>query len=147
MLRNLQVKQFLSKLINGGYVLEGSLMPAYPTIDPRTATIATKTANYTITLEDLETPTIFNNAGDDGNQVLTLPAVADAKGKVVRAHALAAQTIQLDPQTGEAVNYNGSAVVSKYVQLAGVIGNYIELFCDGEQWIVTQANGVVTKEA
>jgi len=149
MLKNLEVKNFLSRLIDGTYALEANdeLMPAYPTIDPRTATVTTKTADYTITVSDLESPTIFNNSGDAGTQVLTLPAVADAKGKVVRAHALAAQIIRLDPQTGEAVNYNGSATVSKYVQLAGTIGNYIELFCDGTQWVVTQANGVVTKEA
>src|SRR5690606_15794254 len=147
MLKNLQVKQYLSRLIDGLYALEDSLIPSYPTVDPRTATVTTKTANYTVTLEDLEAPTIFNNSGDDGGQVLTLPSVTEAKGKVIRAHALAAQTIDLAPQAGEAVNYNGSAVVSKYVRLAGVIGNYIELFCDGTQWIVTQANGVVTKEA
>lgn len=146
MLNNLQVKQFLSRLMAGVYALEDSTMPAYPTIDPRTATVTTKTADYTVTVDDLAKPTIFNNTGDTGVQVLTLPAVADAKGKVIRAHALAAQAIRLDPQTGEAVNYNGSAVVSKYVDLAGVIGNYIELFCDGTEWIVTQANGVVTKE-
>lgn len=147
MLKNLQVKHFLSRLIDGLYALEPTLMPAYPTIDPRTATVTTKTADYTITMADLEAPTIFNNSGDSGNQVLTLPAVADAKGKVVRIHALAAQTIQADPQTGEAVNYNGSATVSKYAQLAGVIGNYMELFCDGEQWIVTRSSGVITKES
>lgn len=147
MITNLQVKNFLNRLISGDYVLETSTIPAYPTIDPRTATVVTKTADYTVTLADLAKPTIFNNTGDTGNQVLTLPAVAGAKGKVVRVHALAAQTIQVKPQSAEAVNYNGSAVVAKYVQLAGTIGNFMELFCDGTQWIVTQANGVVTKEA
>jgi hypothetical protein len=147
MLQNLQVKRYLSRLINGDYALEAVTLPPYPTLDARTATVATKTADYTVTIADLEAPTIFDNAGDAGTQVLTLPAVALAKGKVIRAHALAAQIIRLDPQAGEAVNYNGSAVVSKYVNLAGVIGNYIELFCDGTQWVVTQSNGVVTKEA
>lgn len=147
MIKNLQVKQFLGKLINGDYLLEDSTIPSYPTIDARTATVTTKTADYTVTLADLSLPTIFNNSGDDGTQVLTLPSVASAKGKVIRAHALAAQIIRLLPHTGEAINYNGSAVVTKYINLAGVIGNYIELFCDGTQWIVTQSNGVVTKEA
>ena len=147
MLKNLQVKQSLSKLMGGAYALEASVIPFYPTIDVRTATVTTKTADYTVTVADLETPTIFNNAGAAGNLVYTLPSVASAKGKVVRIHALAAQTQQADPQAGEAVNYNGSAVVSKYAQLAGVIGNCMEMFCDGTQWIVTQANGVVTKEA
>lgn len=147
MLKNLQVKEFLSRLIDGLYINESSIIPSYPTIDPRTATVATKTADYTVTVADLSTPTIFNNAGDDGTQTLTLPSVALSRGKVIRAHALAAQIIRIDPAGTEAVNYNGSAVAGKYVQLAGVIGNYIELFCDGTQWIVTQANGVVTKES
>lgn len=147
MINNLQVKRYLSRVADGLHALYAYIVPAYPTIDVRTATVAIKTADYTITQADLEAPTIFNNTGDAGAQTLTLPAVAASKGKVVRAHALAAQVIDLDPQAGEAVNYNGSAVVSKYVRLAGVIGNYIELYCDGTQWIVTQANGVVTKEA
>ncbi len=147
MLKNLQVKQYLSKLIKGYYALISSTIPPYPTIDPRTATVTTKTADYTVTQDDLDKPTIFNNSGDTGAQVLTLPAVVSSKGKILRAHALAAQTIALLPQTGEAVNYNGSAVVTKYLLLAGVIGNYVEVFCDGTQWVVTQANGVVTKEA
>lgn len=147
MLKNLQVKTYLSRLIDGVYALNSKLIPPYPTIDARTATVTTKTADYTVTVADLDTPTIFNNTGDADTLVFTLPAVADAKGKVLRAHALAAQIMRFDPQAGEAVNYNGSAVVSKYAQLAGVIGNYIELFCDGTQWVVTQANGVVTKEA
>lgn len=146
-LKNLQVKEWLGRVIDGKVLTRTSIIPNYPTINPRTATVTTKTADYTITQADLDLPTIFNNTGDSGNLVYTLPAVASSKGKVVRIHALAAQTQQADPQAGEAVNYNGSAVVSKYAQLAGVIGNFMELYCDGTQWIVTQANGVVTKEA
>lgn len=147
MLKNLHVKQFLNRGLSESDIRSTSTRPAYPTIDPRTATVITKTANYTITQADLDAPTIFNNAGASGNLVYTLPAVSLSKGKVVRIHALAAQTQQADPQAGEAVNYNGSAVVSKYAQLAGVIGNFMELYCDGTQWIITNANGVVTKEA
>lgn len=146
MLTNLRVKQFLSRLIGGDYALFNKTI-IYPTIDVRTATVTTKTADYTITQSDLNTPTIFNNSGDTGTLVYTLPAVAASKGKVVRVHALAAQIQRLLPQTGEAVNFNGSAVVTKYLNIAGVIGNYVEVFCDGTQWIVTQACGVVTKEA
>lgn len=147
MITNLQLKNFFSRLMSGQYLLTDSTIPQYPTIDLRTATVTIKTADYTITQDDLDLPTIFNNTGDAGNLVYTLPAVADSKGKVVRIHALAAQTQQADPQAGEAVNYNGSAVVSKYAQLAGVIGNYMELFCDGTQWIITNSSGVITKEA
>lgn len=146
MINNLQVKNFLSRLMGGSYLLETSTT-LYPTINPRTATVTTKTADYTITVADVSTPTIFNNSGDTGTMVLTLPSVSAAKGKVVRVHLLAAQIVRLLPVSGQAVNYNGSAVVTKYLNIAGVIGNYVEVFCDGTQWVVTQANGVVTKEA
>lgn len=147
MLRNKDVKNYLNKFMEGTNLFEAATIPGYPTIDIRTATVATKTADYTVTVADLATPTIFDNAGDAGVQVLTLPAVALAKGKVIRAHVLAAQVIRLLPATGEAINYNGSAVVTKYLNVAGVIGNHVEVFCDGTQWVVTQGNGVVTKEA
>jgi hypothetical protein len=147
MINNLQVKNFLSRLSGGSYITEKSTIAFYPTMSVRKATVVTKTADYTVTVTDLNKPTIFNNSGDSNNMVVTLPSVASAKGKVLRLHALAAQTMQVLPQTGEIVNYNGSVVVTKYCQLAGTIGNYIELFCDGYQWVVTQANGVVTKEA
>lgn len=147
MLRNLQVKEYLSKLMKGNYAFEKSTIAFYPTMDVRTATVVSKTADYTVTLDDLEAPTVFNNTGDDGVQTLTLPSVASAKGKVLRAYCTAAQVIRLDPQATESVNYNGNAVAGKYLNLAGVIGNYVEVYCDGTQWVVTQANGVVTKEA
>lgn len=132
--------------MGGSYLLETSTT-LYPTINLRTATVTTKTADYTITVADLALPTIFNNTGDTGTMVLTLPSVASAKGKVVRVHLLAAQIVRLLPVTGSIINYNGSAVATKYLNIAGVIGNYVEVFCDGTQWVVTQANGVVTKEA
>lgn len=133
--------------MKGLYATEKSTIPCYPTMDVRRATVVAKTSNYTVTMTDLAKPTIVNNTGAVANVSLTLPKAKLAKGKVLRAHALAAQTIRLVPQTGEAVNYNGSAIVTKYCQLAGVIGNYIEAFSDGTQWVVTHGNGVITKEA
>lgn len=146
-MNNLSLKSYFSKLMNGLFVNENSVMPGYPTIDVRLATVVAKTSNYTVTMADLAMPTIVNNTGAGGNINLTLPKARLARGKVLRAHALAAQTIRLAPQTGEAVNYNGAAVVTKYCQLAGVIGNSIEVFSDGTQWVVTKGNGVITKEA
>lgn len=147
MLKNLQVKSFLSRLADGDYALVESTMPAYPTLDPRTATVVAKTAAYTVTLADLEKPTIFTNTGATGNVALTLPTALSAKGMVIRVSVLAAQTVQLKPQAIDAVNYNGSAVVNKYAQIAGVIGNMVEAVSDGVSWIITRANGVLTKEA
>lgn len=133
--------------MGGVHILDKSVIPPYPTMDIRRATSTAKTADYTVTAADLKLPTVFNNTGASGTITLSLPAIKDAKGKVVRAYASAAQVIRLDASGTEAINFNGSAVAGKYVNLAGVIGNFIELFCDGTQWVVTQSGGVVTKEA
>lgn len=147
MITNLLVKNFLARLMGGKYLLAVATIFGYPTIDVRRATVVSKTSAYTVTQSDLDDPTIINNTGASGDVAITLPGVAVSAGKVLRVYATAAQTISLTPATGEAVNYNGNAVVSKYCRVAGVIGNYAEVFSDGFQWIVTKGNGVITKEA
>lgn len=144
MISNLQVKTFIDRLA-GGLFLSSTKSAFYPKVDPRVATVTTKTADYTIKASELDS--IFDNTGDAGTMVLTLPAVKDSVGKCLTVNILAAQIVRLLPVTGEAVNLNGSAVVTKYLNIAGVIGNYADLFCDGKQWIVTGYSGVVTKEA
>ena len=109
--------------------------PLYPQVNVRTATVTTKTADYTILSTELNR--VFNNSGDDGTTVLTLPTVYGNAGKALKIHVLAAQIVRALPVTGQAVNLNGSAVVTKYLNIAGVIGNYADLYCDGYQWIVT----------
>lgn len=124
---------------------KGGLNPIYPQVDRRLATVSTKTTDYTVLNADLDK--IFNNTGASGTVVLTLPAVAESKGHTLSVHLLAAQIVRCLPQTGEAVNLMGSAVVTKYLNIAAVIGNYVDLYCNGSQWIVTGYSGVVTKEA
>lgn len=145
MLKNLEVKRFMSRVADGYHALLSYIVPAYPTINLRTATVTAKTSDYTVTDTDLKAPTIFTNEGDNDTIVFTLPAVADSKGKVVRFHALAAQVIRVDPQDGEVVNYNGDATATEDASLAGTIGNYMEVYCDGTQWIITRSSGVITK--
>ena len=147
MITNILVKNFLARLMNGFWLTVTGTIPAYPTLDVRLATVASKTGAYTVTLTDLIAPTIINNTGASGDVPLTLPTAADARGHVFRAYATAAQTISLTPVTGDIINYNGNAVASKYCRIAGVIGNYAEIFSDGVQWIVTAGNGGITKEA
>lgn len=147
MINNLLVKNFLSRLMGGEYLLVQNTSPAFPTINPRTATIVSKTGAYTVTDSDLLAPTIIDNTGASGDVPLTLPLASVSTGKVFRAYAKAAQTISLTPVSGDVINYNGNAVASKYCRLAGVIGNFIEVVSDGVQWIVTNGDGVITKEA
>lgn len=147
---NRDVKVIGKTLYAGNIAVDGTgdttlKAKVYPIVNPAAVTPVTKTADYTITVAELNG--IFNNTGDTGTMVLTLPAVALSKGKALSINVLAAQVIRLLPQTGEAVNLKGSAVVTKYLNIAGVIGNYCDLYCDGSQWIVVSYSGVVTKEA
>lgn len=117
----------------------------YPQVDRRSASVADKAATATLVVSDLNK--ILTNTGSAGTVVLTLPAVRDSIGKCLTVNVLVAQIVRLLPVSGEAVNLQGSAVVTKYLNIAGVIGNYCDVYCDGTQWIVTGYSGVVTKEA
>jgi len=137
------VKDFLSRLTNGFFLTKPNVI--YPTVDLADATVTTKTADYTVLKTEMNR--IFNNTGDDGTQVLSLPALKDVQGSCLRVAVTAAQVIRLLPLTGQAINLNGSAVVTKYLNIAGVIGNYVDIYADEDEWVVTGYSGVVTKEA
>lgn len=87
------------------------------------------------------------NTGSSDTVSLTLPAAATMIGRNFRVQVTVAQIVQLLPQTGEAICLGGSTAVSKYLQIAGVIGNYCDVYCDGTRYHVTNYSGVVTKEA
>jgi hypothetical protein len=115
-----------------------------PSVNPKTATVVTKTADYTVLSTDFGK--IFNNTGDTGSQTLTLPDAAAVAGKSLKIACTAAQDIVLDPGTGK-IWLNGSGVADKTLTIAGVIGNFCEIYSDGTDYIVTNYSGVVTKEA
>lgn len=87
------------------------------------------------------------NTGSTATMVLTLPAAADVKGKFMRVQLTVAQIVQLVPATGEKIYLGGSGVASKYLQIAGVIGNYAVIYSDGTDYLVTGYAGVLTKES
>jgi hypothetical protein len=82
--------------------------------------------------------------GQGGNH-LDAPG-GELGGCAVRAAVLAAQTIQFIPPSGGKIFLNGSGVADKYVQIAGVIGNFIEVYSDGVDYVVTDYAGVATKQ-
>ena len=47
----------------------------------------------------------------------------------------------------QAVYLAGNGVDNKDLVIAGVVGNYVDVFCDGEKYLVQGYSGVVTKEA
>jgi hypothetical protein len=122
----------------------GYLVPAPPQISPK-ATVVAHAASATLTVADFGK--IHTNTGASGATIYTLPAPADAAGVTLRVQLTVAQTVQLLPPSGKSVYLGGSGVASKYALLAGVIGNYVDLFSDGEAYLITGYSGVVTKEA
>lgn len=115
----------------------------YPVVSP-SATVAAKAADATLTASDMGKN--ITNTGASGTVALTLPAVSESRGKYFRVQVTAAEIVQLDPGTSS-VYLGGSGVADKYAQLAGVIGNYADVYCDGTDWLITAYSGVATKEA
>lgn len=87
------------------------------------------------------------NTGSSGTIVLTLPAASSLKGQKTRIQITAAQIVRVTPATGEKIYLGGDGVASKYLNIAAVIGNYAEIYCDGTSFYVTGYSGVLTKEA
>lgn len=87
------------------------------------------------------------NTGASGAIVLTLPSAASVKDQVCRIQLTVAQTVTLTPASGEKIYLGGSGVASKYLLIAGVIGNYAHIYSDGASYFVTNYSGVLTKEA
>lgn len=110
-----------------------------------TASQTAKTADYTVLATEMGTN--FTNSGASGTVVFTLPAAARCPNKTVKFSCLAAQIVRVDPSGTEKIYLHGSGVAGKYLNIAAVIGNYADLFCDGLNWHVTYLAGVVTKEA
>ncbi len=111
-----------------------------------TATAVTAQA-ATATLVASDFGKTHTNTGSSGTIVLTLPAAAAVAGNFIRVQLTVAQIVRLQPVTGESIYFGGSGVVTKYLNIAGVIGNYVVVYSDGAAFHVIDADGVITKEA
>lgn len=121
-------------------------------IDPQTLQVSPKApveANATsATLTVANMGKIQTNTGAVGAVALTLPAAADAAGCAFRVYITAAQPVTIEPGgVTEKIYLGGDGVANKHLAIAGVIGNFAELYSDGETWLVTYHSGVATKEA
>jgi len=122
----------------------GLQVPAPPLVDPA-ATVVEKAATGNLAITDYGKN--LNNTGAVGTIVLTLLAAANAAGLPLRVYVTVAQIIRLQPQSGEKIYLAGSGVADKYLNIAATIGNYVDVFCDGEKYLVQDYAGVVTKQA
>ncbi len=123
----------------------GYIVPSPQFVDPKKAVTA-KAATATLTAAECN-GTNLTNTGASGGIVLTLPAVTSAAGCAFRLYVTVAQTVTFTPASGEKVYLAGSGVASKYLLVAGVIGNTVTIYNDGVDWMVVVYTGVVTKEA
>jgi len=124
--------------------MTGYLIPSAPQITPK-ATVEANGAGATLTVANFGK--IQTNTGAGGGIVLTLPPAATAAGCGLKVQVTAAQTVTLTPAAGEKVYLGGSGVASKYALIAGAIGNFLDLYCDGVDFLIMNYSGVVTKEA
>lgn len=122
----------------------GYMVPPPPVVAPN-ATVTAKAADATLTVANFGT--IITNTGAGGTVVLTLPAASTAAGCSIKVQVTVAQIVRCTPATGEKVYLGGDGVASKYLNIAGVIGNFADLYCDGVSYHVMNYSGVVTKEA
>lgn len=116
----------------------------YPIVAP-SATPVAYTGDATLVAADLNKN--VTNTGAAGTITLTLPAVSGLTGKTLHVEVTAAQIVRIDPAGSESIFLGGSGVAGKYLNIAAVIGNMADIYCDGTQWLVVNRCGVVTKEA
>lgn len=99
------------------------------------------------TMKDYDFEKNNTNTGAGGTVALTLPAASTLKGQKTRIQVTVAEIVQILPATGEKIYLGGDGVASKYLNIAAVIGNYAEIYCDGTSFYVTGYSGVLTKES
>ena len=116
----------------------------YPIVAP-SATPVAYTGDATLVAGDLNKN--VTNTGAAGTITLTLPAVSGLTGYTLHVEVTAAQIVRVDPAGTESIFLGGSGVAGKYLNIAGVIGNCADIYCDGTQWLVVNRDGVLTKEA
>lgn len=122
----------------------GYIVPDYLEVSPK-ASVEANTGDATLTYANCGK--IQTNTGAAATITLTLPAVSTAAGTAMKIQLTAAQIVRLDPASSEKIYLGGSGVAGKYAQIAGVIGNYADIYCDGTDWLIMDYSGVVTKEA
>ena len=116
-------------------------------VDSLSVLATVKAQAATADLQDYDFAKNNTNTGAGGAIVLTLPNASKVKEQQMRVYLTVAQNVTLTPQTGEKIYLAGSGTASKYLLIAGTIGNYANIYCDGTAFYVTNYSGVVTKEA
>jgi len=116
----------------------------YPVIDPTSSAVAhASNATVTSTIAGKN----HTNTGAGGAIVLTLPSANTMPLQGFRFYQTVAQQTSFSPIATERVYLAGNGVLDKDLVIAGTIGNYVDVYSDGTNWVATHWSGVVTKEA
>lgn len=121
-----------------------SSSPVYPVLSPDT-TVTAKASSATLTSAELAT--IITNTGASGTVAYTLPAASTMVDRAMKIQLTVAQIVRPTPASGEKIYFGGSGVASKYLNIPAAIGNFVDLYCDGSSYLVTNTNCALTKEA
>jgi hypothetical protein len=113
---------------------------------PKTAPEAARTAHSTTEAITAATfGTNHTNTGATGAIVLTLPAASTVAGMSLGFYVTAAYDVQIAPASTEKIYLAGSGTADELLNIAGVVGNFIDIFCDGKKYLVEKYSGVLTK--
>ena len=137
-------KEHFIKFLRARYLKTINDNEIYPVV-PVDATVQAEAATTTLVAADFGLN--LTNTGASGAVVYTLPAASAVAGKCARINITAAHQVSLSPVAADAIYLGGNGVDNKDVVIAGVIGNYVDLFSDGTNFFVTGYSGVVTKQA
>jgi hypothetical protein len=132
----------LSKTHFKGPIILGGVNLVVKTVDPTTTPTA-HTASATLVVADYNT--IHTNTSATASITLTLPAAATVGNKCLKIQLTAAQSVVLTPASGEKIFLGGSGTADSTATLAGVIGNYMDVYCDGSVHFINSYSGVITK--
>lgn len=114
-----------------------------PPLVPANAEVVAHDAGATLTVSSFGK--IHTNTGDSDSQELTLPAAEDAAGMSMKVQLTVAADVVLVPATGEKIYLGGSGTADEKLTIAGVVGNYTDVYCDGVAYQVFDYSGVLTK--
>lgn len=122
--------------------MKGYLVPEPHRISPKSS-VEANTGDATLTVANFGK--IQTNTAAAGAVVLTLPAASTVAGCGLKVQLTAAQDVTLTPPSGGKIYLGGSGVANESCIIAGLIGAFADVFCDGVDFSVLRYSGVLTK--
>jgi hypothetical protein len=120
----------------------GYMVPPPPFVAPD-ATVVEYDGDATLDIDDFGKN--LTNTGATAEVDLTLPAPAVVAGLSTRVYLTTDNILELVPASGESIYLGGSGTEDEKLNIAAVVGNFAEIYSDGEKYHVLRYSGVLTK--